>query len=242
MRILFADSYEDMSLEAAKLVAAEAWHNPQSIFGFATGDTPIGMYQCLVEIHQHFGIDFSQATSFNLDEYVGLAPDNPQSYHAFMQNHFFQYMNFRRECIHVPNGLAENIPEECAQYDKTIREAGGIDLQILGIGRNAHIGFNEPADGFTRGTHEVILKSSTIQANARFFSSVEDVPRRAISMGIGAIMQAKRIVLLASGSEKAEAVYKAVHGLVSSQAPASVLQFHPAVTLIVDKAAGAKLQ
>lgn len=242
MRIIFTDTYEKMSREAAKIIAGQLWLKPDSVLGLATGSTPVALYQELVRLHETVGLDFSQATSFNLDEYVGLAEDDAQSYHRFMYEHLFDHVNMRADRIFFPNGRAENLTRAAEHYEAAITASGGIDLQLLGIGRNAHIGFNEPGDAFTRTTGKVALKESTIAANARFFDSVEDVPREAISMGIGTIFRARHMILLASGAEKAEAVQNAVEGAITPRVPASILQLHPCVTLIVDSAAGALLQ
>ena len=200
------------------------------------------MYKKLIAVHEMVGLDFSQVTSFNLDEYIGMSPDNPQSYHYFMKHNFFDFINIKPENIFIPDGMAEDIEAEGKHYDALIEEKGGIDLQILGIGRNAHIGFNEPDIKFEATTHKVKLDDETIEANSRFFENEADVPRYAISMGIKTIMLAKKVVLLASGSNKAEAVYNAVYGSISPSAPASILQLHRDVTVIVDKEAGALLQ
>ena len=241
MRIIFTDTYKKMSEEAAKIIAGQLWIKPDSVLGLATGSTPVELYQNLVWLYQTVGLDFSQATSFNLDEYVGLPADDPQSYHRFMHENLFDHVNIRKDHVFFPNGLASDPAREAEEYEATIMAAGGIDMQLLGIGRNAHIGFNEPGESFTRTTHKVTLKESTIEANARFFASAADVPREAMSMGIGTIFRARHIVLLASGAEKAEAVRDAVKGAITPQVPASILQLHPSVTLIVDHEAGALL-
>lgn len=238
MRIIYTDTYQKMSEEAAKVIAGQLWVKPDSVLGLATGSTPVELYQNLVWLHKTVGLDFAQATSFNLDEYVGLAEDDPQSYHRFMHENLFNHVNMRRDRIFFPNGMAADAAREAEDYEARIAAAGGIDMQLLGIGRNAHIGFNEPDDAFARTTHKVALKESTIEANARFFASAAEVPREAMSMGIGTIFRARHIVLLASGAEKAEAVRDAVEGTITPRVPASILQLHPCVTLIVDHAAG----
>lgn len=242
MRIIFTDTYKKMSEEAAKIIAGQLWIKPNSVLGLATGSTPVELYQNLVWLYKTVGLDFSQATSFNLDEYVGLAEDDPQSYHRFMHENLFDHVNIRKDHVFFPNGLTADSVAEGERYEATITAAGGIDMQLLGIGRNAHIGFNEPANAFTRMTHKVALKESTIAANARFFASQDDVPREAMSMGIGTIFRARHIVLLASGAEKAEAVRDAVMGAITPTVPASILQLHPSVTLIVDQEAGTLLK
>ena len=241
MRIIVTKAYEEMSMEATKIVAGQMYLKPESVLGLATGSTPLQMYKQLIAVHETVGLDFSRARSFNLDEYIGLAPENPQSYHYFMQQNFFSRINIKPENIYIPNGMAEDIEAEGKYYDSLIDQMGGIDLQVLGIGQNAHIGFNEPDVKFEATTHKVKLDEETIQANARFFADAEEVPRYAISMGIKTIMLARKVILLANGRNKAEAVCKAVCGSVSPAAPASILQLHRDVTVIVDQEAAAKL-
>lgn len=241
MRVIVTESYDTMSIAAAKIVAGQIYLKPNSVLGFATGSTPLMMYENLVAVHETIGLDFSEVISFNLDEYIGMAKDNPQSYHYFMHTNFFDHINIKKANVYIPNGMADNVEEECRHYDSLIDAKGGIDLQVLGIGQNAHIGFNEPDIKFEATTHRVKLDDETIQANARFFDNEEEVPRYAISMGIKNIMLAKKIVLLANGRNKAEAVYKAICGNVSPAAPASILQLHRDVVVIVDKDAGALL-
>ena len=241
MRVIVTDSYEEMSMAAAKVVAGQIYLKPDSVLGLATGSTPLMMYGNLVAVHQTIGLDSSEVTSFNLDEYIGLTPDNPQSYHYFMQQNFFKDINIRPENIYIPDGMAEDIKAEGHRYDALIEAHGGIDLQILGIGANAHIGFNEPDIKFEATTHRVKLDENTIQANSRFFQTLDEVPRYAISMGIKTIMLAEKVLLLASGKNKAEAVYKAVCGSISPEAPASILQLHRDVVFIIDREAAALL-
>ncbi|NLM41668.1 MAG: glucosamine-6-phosphate deaminase [Firmicutes bacterium] len=240
MNIVVVANYDSMSAEVAKLLYAQITRKPTSVLGLATGSTPLGVYKLLVEYHAR-GTDFSRLTTFNLDEYVGLAPDHPQSYNYYMKENLFSKVNLKPENTHVPNGLAPDLEAECQRYEELIKKAGGIDLQILGIGTNGHIGFNEPGTDFGAITHVVDLAESTIRDNSRFFASIDEVPTRAISMGIKTIMQAKEIILMASGGSKADAVYAAVHGPVTPDVPASVLQLHPSVTLVVDQAAASKL-
>ena len=182
MRIIFTDTYKKMSEEAAKIIAGQLWIKPDSVLGLATGSTPVELYQNLVWLYKTVGLDFSQATSFNLDEYVGLPEDDPQSYHRFMHENLFDHVNIRKDHVFFPNGLASDPAREAEEYEAAIMAVGGIDMQLLGIGRNAHIGFNEPGESFTRTTHKVALKESTIEANARFFASAAEVPREAMSM------------------------------------------------------------
>ena len=237
MRVVITDSYEQMGLEAAKIVAGQIYLKPNSVLGLATGSTPLSMYERLVAVHRTVGLDFSEVTTFNLDEYIGMGPDNPQSYHYFMQEHFFKHINIKPENIHIPNGMAQDVIAEGERYEQLIAAKGGIDLQVLGIGQNAHIGFNEPDVKFAATTHKVELDEETILANSRFFNNVDEVPRYAISMGIKTIMMAEHVILLANGRNKARAVYKAVCGDVTPEAPASILQLHRDVVVILDKEA-----
>ena len=241
MRIIITDSYEKMGLEAANIVAGQVYLKPDSVLGLATGSTPVSMYQRLAAVHKTVGLDFSEVTTFNLDEYIGMSPDNPQSYHYFMQENFFKHINIRPENVYLPNGMAADMIAEGERYEKLIESKGGIDLQVLGIGQNAHIGFNEPDVKFAATTHKVELDEETIQANSRFFSSASEVPRYAISMGIKTIMMAEHVILLANGINKAKAVYKAVCGDVTPEAPASILQLHRDVAVIVDEEAASLL-
>lgn len=241
MRIIITDSYEQMGLEAANIVAGQIYLKPKSVLGLATGSTPVSMYQRLAAVHQTLGLDFSEVTTFNLDEYIGMSPDNPQSYHYFMQDNFFQHINIRPENVYIPDGMAQDMVAEGERYERLIESKGGIDLQVLGIGQNAHIGFNEPDVKFAATTHKVQLDEETIQANSRFFASSSEVPRYAISMGIKTIMMAEHVILLANGANKARAVYKAVCGDVTPEAPASILQLHRDVAVIVDQEAAGLL-
>ncbi|MGI6659198.1 MAG: glucosamine-6-phosphate deaminase [Dethiobacteraceae bacterium] len=237
MKLYIVDSYEELSVKAALIVAGQISFKADSVLGLCTGSTPIGMYQELVKMYRGQGLDFSQVTFFNLDEYIGLAPDNEQSYHYFMKSNLFQHVNARPEKINIPNGLAAEIEAECARYEQAIAQAGGLDLQVLGVGRNGHIGFNEPAAEFTGKTHLVDLDEDTINANARFFAAREEVPTQAITMGIKTIMQAEKILLLANGEGKAQALRDAVLGEINPRVPASILQLHHNCTFIIDKAA-----
>ncbi|HHT72348.1 MAG TPA: glucosamine-6-phosphate deaminase [Firmicutes bacterium] len=237
MEIIITKNYEEVSKKAADIYKEHMEKQPQTVLGFATGSTPLGMYEWLIKYHEA-GLDFSKVTTFNLDEYIGLAGDHPASYRYFMEEHLFGKVNVPKGSIHVPNGMAENPDEECQAYEERIRKAGGIDLQVLGIGINGHIGFNEPGTPFNTLTHVAELTESTREANARFFSSMDEVPTHAISMGIKSIMHARRIILLANGEHKAEAVAAAVKGPITPELPASVLQLHPNVQFIIDEAAG----
>ncbi|MDR5001961.1 glucosamine-6-phosphate deaminase [Brevibacillus parabrevis] len=241
MKLVIVKDYQEMSRKAAELLASEVKQHPQTVLGLATGGTPVGMYRELIKLHEDEGIDFSQAQSFNLDEYVGLSSAHPQSYRAYMQENLFQHINLPADKTHVPTGDAVDLDKECARYEGAIREAGGIDIQVLGIGNNGHIGFNEPGSSAESTTRVVQLTESTIEANARYFASVEEVPTQAVSMGIKTILGAKKVVLLASGEAKAQAVRLMVEGEPTADVPASLLQLHPDVTVIVDEAAASQL-
>lgn len=232
MKIIEARSYEELSRIAADLVAAQVILKPDCVLGLATGSTPIGLYDNLIARCQDGTLDFAAVRSVNLDEYCGLDGSNDQSYRYFMDTHLFNHVNIDKANTHVPSGLANDFAAEGAQYDAMIRALGGIDIQVLGIGLDGHIGFNEPADHFTGPTHEVELDPSTIEANARFFASIDDVPRSAITMGMASIMQARKVLLLASGANKKEIMDKALFGPITPQVPASLLQIHPDVTVI----------
>ena len=237
MKIYRAENYDAMSRRAANILSAQVILKPDSVLGLATGSTPVGMYRQLVNWYEKGDIDFSQVHTVNLDEYLGLAPDHDQSYRYFMQQNLFDHINVRPENTNVPNGLASDPEAECRRYDQVIAGLGGIDLQVLGMGHNGHIGFNEPGETFELGTHVVDLTETTIQANARFFASKDEVPRRAITMGIKAIMQARHILVVVSGEDKAEIVRRAFAGPVTPLVPASILQMHPHLSLVGDEAA-----
>ena len=237
MRLIRAKNYDDMSLKAANIIAAQVSLNPKSVLGLATGSTPIGTYRHLVEWYQKGELDFGKAVSINLDEYCGLSGDHPQSYRRFMRENLFDHINIPADRSFLPDGTQTDSALECAQYDRIIEEHNGIDLQLLGIGRNAHIGFNEPDSCFACGTHQVTLTESTIAANTRFFENEAQVPRQAYSMGMQAIMRAKRVLLIASGADKAEAIRNSFFGPVTPQVPASILQLHRDVIVIADEAA-----
>lgn len=234
MRIYISENNNDLSRKAANIISAQIITKPDSVLGLATGSSPIGAYQQLVEWYEKGDLDFSEITSVNLDEYVGLSADNPQSYAYFMHHHLFDHVNILPERINIPNGLAQDIASECDCYNQIIQAQNGIDLQLLGIGANGHIGFNEPGEAFEKETHLVHLTEETIQANSRFFDSIDDVPKYALSMGIKSIMQAKHILLVASGKAKAEALKKSLFGPVTPEVPASILQLHNHVTVVAD--------
>ena len=241
MKIYCTENYQQMSRQAANIISAHVILKPNCVLGLATGSTPIGMYQQLIEWYKKGDLDFSQVKSVNLDEYVGLAPTHDQSYRYFMQTNLFDHVNIDMANTNVPNGLAADPEAECRRYNEIIRSLGGIDVQVLGMGHNGHIGFNEPGEAFELETHVVDLQESTIQANSRFFASEADVPRQAMTMGIKSIMQARQILVVVSGEDKADIVQKAFTGPVVPQVPASILQMHPNVLLVGDKAALSKL-
>lgn len=232
MKFIVVDSYEKLSRKAANIIAAQMISKPGCVLGLATGSSPIGTYENLAKMCADGDIDFADVTSVNLDEYAGLDASNDQSYRYFMNTNLFSKVNIDIKRTHVPDGCAADLSKEGERYDKLIEELGGIDLQLLGIGLDGHIGFNEPDDVFTAETHCVELDESTIEANARFFASKDDVPRQAITMGMKSIMQAKKILLIANGQNKKEILEKAFYGPVSPKVPASILQLHPDVTVI----------
>ena len=240
MRIIKAKDYDDLSRKAANIISAQVLLKPDCVLGLATGSTPIGTYKQLIEWYEKGDLDFSAAKSVNLDEYRGLTRDNDQSYYYFMYNNLFKHININMENTNVPDGTEPDSEKECSRYENVIEAYGGVDLQLLGLGHNGHIGFNEPDKDFARTTHCVDLTQSTIEANKRFFESAEDVPRQAYTMGIGTIMNAKKILLLASGEDKAEAMYQTMCGPITPRVPASVLRLHRDVTIIADEAAMAK--
>lgn len=243
MFVVLEDDDPSLSRDAARIVAKVLLSQPRVTLGLATGSTPIGMYRELVRLHQEAQLDFSHVVTFNLDEYLGLAPDHPQSYHAYMARHFFDHVNVSPENIHIPDGsIRPSYDEYCASYEACIRQRGGIDLQILGIGQNGHIGFNESSSSLSSRTRLQVLAIQTVNDNSRFFGPQEHVPDCAITMGLGTILEARKILLLASGPEKAHAVAAAVEGPVTASVPASVLQFHPDATVLVDQSAAAELR
>lgn len=241
MEVIIKKNYEEMSALGARMVARVIRNKPRAVIGLATGSTPLGLYRELIRMHKEEALSFSQIVTFNLDEYVGLPPEHPQSYHYFMCQNLFNHIDIRKENIHLPDGMAEDIEFACTEYEKKIEEAGGIDLQILGIGSNGHIAFNEPGSSLGSRTRIKTLSEETIRDNARFFSSQRDVPRYAITMGIGTIMDARELILLASGKEKATAVAKMVEGPVTAMVPATVVQLHRKAMVIVEHAAASKL-
>ena len=237
MQLIQAKDYDDMSRKAANIISAQVIMKPDCVLGLATGSTPLGTYANLIEWYKKGDLDFSGVSSVNLDEYRGLTADNDQSYRYFMKTNLFDKINIDQSRTHVPNGMEPDSEKACRDHDSIIKELGGIDLQLLGLGLNGHIGFNEPAADFPKGTHCVDLTKSTIEANSRFFASIDEVPTQAYTMGIQSIMLAKKILIIASGANKAEIVAKAFLGPVTPDVPASILQMHPDVTLVADEAA-----
>lgn len=240
MKIYKAKDYKDMSRKAAN-ISAQVIMKPNCVLGLATGSTPIGTYDQLVEWYNKGDLDFSEVTTVNLDEYKGLPRTNDQSYYYFMHQHLFDRVNIDPERTNVPNGMEPDAEKECGRYEELIRSLGGVDLQLLGLGHNGHIGFNEPGEAFEKETHCVDLTESTIEANKRFFASADDVPKQAYTMGIKTIMQAKKILIVVNGENKADIVERAFFGPVTPEVPASILQLHNDVTLVGDEAALAKI-
>ena len=240
MRLYRAKDYNDMSRKAANIISAQIILKPDCVLGLATGSTPIGTYQQLIARYQEGDLDFSQVRTANLDEYRGLTRDNDQSYDYFMYHNLFKEVNIDMANTNIPDGTNPDSAAEAARYDQVIRDLGGVDLQLLGMGHNGHIGFNEPGDAFDKGTHCVDLQPSTIEANKRFFASIDDVPKQAYTMGIQTIMSARKILLLVSGAEKAEILHKALCGPITPHGPASVLQLHNDGTVVADEAALSK--
>lgn len=234
MKIIATRNYEEMCRRAAALLSAQILLKPDSVLGLATGSTPIGLYDRLIQLYKEGELDFSNIRSINLDEYRGIASDNPQSYAYFMRKNLFDQVNIRLENTHIPNGLTEKPEEECAAYDSIVEQLGGIDMQLLGIGGNGHIGFNEPDTAFSKQTHLVALAQSTIDANSRFFASPEEVPTYAYTVGIQTIIRSRRVLLVANGAGKADALYAACYGPITPEVPASILQLHSDVTVVAD--------
>ena len=235
MRIIRTKDYEDMSRRAAAIIAAQVVLKPDCVLGLATGGTPVGIYKNLVNWYQGGDLDFSEVTSVNLDEYRGLPREHKESYWSFMHRNLFDYVNMNPNHINLPDGMNMDADAECARYDRVIESVGGIDLQLLGIGHDGHIGFNEPSNAFDLGTHCVKLTDETIDANQRFFNNREEVPREAYTMGTRTIMQARKILMVVSGKDKAEIIKKAFYGPVTPEVPASILQIHPDFTLVADE-------
>ncbi|MCI6245300.1 MAG: glucosamine-6-phosphate deaminase [Eubacterium sp.] len=241
MNVLIYENEEQIGIAAGNYMCGQVLQKPDSVLGLATGSTPLKPYGQMIELYKKGVVDFSSVTTFNLDEYVNLDIKDKNSYHSFMHENLFDHINIPEESINFLNGNAEDLEQECKDYEQKIKNAGGIDIQLLGIGSNGHIAFNEPADCFQRWSHVVTLKESTVQDNSRFFNSIEEVPTQAVTMGIGSIMQAKKILIIALGTNKAKAIKQLIDGNVTPMCPASVLQFHTDVTLMLDKAAASLL-
>lgn len=238
MKILIEKDYESMSKAGSKIFIEAIKNNPNIVLGLATGSTPIGMYKEIINCHKKDGLDFSNVRTFNLDEYVGLSGDHPSSYRYFMNNELFNHININQENISIPDGKAKDLNEYCKKYDEKIEEAGGIDLLVLGIGEDGHIAFNEPGEYLSVATNIAKLADSTIEVNSRFFDSVDEVPKTAITMGMGNILKSKKIVLLANGKNKAPVIKELLKGdKVTTNLPVSFLLLHPDVTVIIDEAA-----
>jgi len=242
VEVLIFDKNESASLYAAKIFAKQIREKPEAVIGLATGSTPGLLYAELRQQHEEKGLDFSGITSFNLDEYVGLDSDHPSSYRYFMQQALFDHVNIKSDRVHLPNGMSDDVPSTCVDYEKSISAAGGIDLQVLGLGSDGHIGFNEPSSSLASRTRIKTLTQETREDNAHFFNSADEVPRHCITMGIGTIMEARKIVLLAFGKQKAAAVQQVVEGAMSAMWPATILQMHPSVVVLLDEAAAASLE
>ena len=242
MLVIVKENYNEMSKEAAKRVASLIRKKPGAVIGFATGSTPLGLYRELIRMHKEEGLDFSKITTFNLDEYVGLPPEHPESYHYFMWENLFKHVNVDPRFVHIPHGMAEDIETFCEWYEEKIKEVGGIDLQILGIGANGHIAFNEPGSSLGSRTRIKTLTEKTRRDNARFFDNdISKVPQYAITMGIGTIMEARELLLLASGEGKADAIKATVEGPITAMVPATIVQMHRKAVLMLDKEAASKL-
>lgn len=233
--------YNAICKEGARIVAELVRKKPDCVLGFATGKSPLTLYQELIRMHRNEGLDFSKVTTFNLDEYVGLPPSHDQSYHFFMWENLFKHINVDSRYIHIPAGMADDVEEQCEWYEKRIDEAGGIDLQILGIGSNGHIAFNEPGSSLGSRTRIKTLTEKTRQDNARYFDSIDQVPKYAITMGIGTIMDAKRLILLASGKNKAQAIKNTLEGPISAMVPSTIVQMHRHATVLIDEDAASTL-
>ena len=242
MLVIIKNNYEEMSIEAAKIVADSLRKKPDLVLGLATGSTPLGLYKELIRLHKEEGLDFSKVTTFNLDEYVGLPPSHDQSYHYFMYQNLFNHINTNPRYIHIPHGMAKDVDVFCEWYEKRIVECGGIDLQILGIGANGHIAFNEPGSSLGSRVRIKTLTEKTRKDNARFFKSMDEVPKYAITMGIGTVMDAKELLLLANGEGKANSIQAAVEGPITGMCPATVVQMHRKVYVLLDKQAASKLK
>ncbi|GIP45552.1 glucosamine-6-phosphate deaminase [Paenibacillus sp. J45TS6] len=238
MNIRTFDQEKELNTTGAELIASLLQSKPKAVLGLATGSSPVGIYNELIDMYNRGLVSFASASSFNLDEYVGLPVNHPESYRSFMNEKLFNHVDIKLENTHVPDGNAPDLDAECAHYEQLLNDHGPVDLQLLGIGHNGHIGFNEPGVSLTGSTHVVDLKEETLKANARFFPSIDDVPKQAITMGVASILKAKQIVLIARGEDKAEIIRTALTGPITTECPASLLQCHPNVTVLLDRGAG----
>ncbi|MFQ6617991.1 MAG: glucosamine-6-phosphate deaminase, partial [Fidelibacterota bacterium] len=241
MLVIVKENYDEVSVEAAKIVAELIRKKPDCVLGLATGSTPLGLYRELIRMHREEGLDFSRVITFNLDEYIGLSPEHDQSYNRFMWENLFKHINIDRRYVYIPNGMAKDIGAFCEWYEEQIKKVGGIDLQILGIGGNGHIAFNEPGSSLGSRTRIKTLSDKTVQDNARFFKNIDEVPKYAITMGIGTIMDSRALLLLASGMKKAQAIKNTVEGPITAMVPATIVQMHRKTTIIVDEDAASLL-
>ena len=241
MEVVVKETPEEMSKLSAELIAEVVRRKPRAVLGLATGSTPLGTYKELIRLHKQEGLDFSRVVTFNLDEYVGLAHDHPQSYHYFMWENLFKHININAKNVHIPDGTSKDIPGWCRWYEEQIVKAGGLDVQLLGIGSNGHIAFNEPGSSLGSRTRVKTLDEKTRQDNTRFFRNMNEVPKYAITMGIGTIMDSRQLILLANGAGKADAIRMTCEGAITAMVPATIVQLHPKATIIVDRQASSKL-
>jgi len=241
MNILIFDSDSKLNEAAANIIIGQIQTTPRAVLGLATGGTPVGIYEEIVREYRRGMFSFRNVTTFNLDEYVNLPVDHPESYHSYMQHHLFQHIDLPASQCHIPDGNTDDPDAECRHYDELIEQSGQIDLQLLGLGHNGHIGFNEPAHALIRGAHVVELAEETREANARFFDSIDDVPKQALTMGVGTILKAKKILLAVKGADKADIVERALKGPITTDCPASLLQTHPNLIVLLDQAAAGKM-
>jgi len=241
MNIMIFDSEEKLNEAAANIIIGQIQSIPRAVLGLATGGTPVGIYKEIVKDFQRGMVSFKNVTTFNLDEYVNIPVDHPESYHSYMNANLFAHIDLPESQRHIPDGNAADLDAECSRYDEAIELSGQIDLQLLGLGHNGHIGFNEPAESLVKGTHIVELAEKTLQANARFFDSIDDVPKHALTMGVGTILKAKKILLVVKGADKADIISRALQGPITTDVPASLLQTHPHLIVLLDTAAAGKL-
>jgi glucosamine-6-phosphate deaminase len=241
MNVLIFDTDDKLNEAASNILSGVVQTNRRAVLGLATGGTPVGIYRQLVSDYQRGMVSFRNAVSFNLDEYVGIPPEHAESYRTYMRHHLFQHIDLPEEQANIPDGNAPDLTAECRRYDDLIERSGQIDLQLLGLGHNGHIGFNEPAHALTKGTHVVDLAEETLRANARYFPSLDEVPRQAITMGVGTILKAKMILLVVKGADKADIVHRALRGPITTDCPASLLQTHPHLNVLLDRAAAEQM-